>query len=81
MPRNVRNWWLELEVDGRKTMFESGPRRADGGFRLRILQRDRGGILDTGELRGRVIGDVLVMTLHSNEFQRDRANFVVETAR
>lgn len=42
MPRNVRNFWLELEVDGRKSRIKTGPRRADGGFALRILVREDG---------------------------------------
>lgn len=43
MPRNVRNFWVELEVDGRKQRaMATGPRNADGGFSLRIYQRDNG---------------------------------------
>ena len=43
MPRNVRNFWLDLDVDGR-SRIETGPRSKDGGFRLTILIRDAGGI-------------------------------------
>ena len=43
-PRNLRNFWIELEVDGRKTMIETGPRHADGGFDLIIKVREGKGV-------------------------------------
>jgi len=45
MPRNVRNFWVNLEVDGRRTEIATGPRRRDGGFTLTVYQRDDGGIM------------------------------------
>ncbi len=42
MPRNVRNFWLEIEVDGRKSRIGVGPVRKNGGFTLSIRQRDDG---------------------------------------
>lgn len=56
MPRNVRNWWIELEVDGKKTKIGAGPRRKDGGFTLRIHQRNRGGVVKNVV---RIDGDVV----------------------
>jgi hypothetical protein len=47
MPRNVRNFWIELDVDGRKERVETGPVRADGGFQMTIRIRDEGSISDT----------------------------------
>lgn len=38
----VRNWWIELEIDGRTTRLEGGPRSKNGGFRLTIHQRTDG---------------------------------------
>lgn len=46
MPRNVRNFWLELEIDGRPTKIAAGPRASDGGFTLHIGIREDGGIAD-----------------------------------
>ena len=57
MPRNVRNFWLELDVDGCKTRVETGPRAKDGGFTLNILQRDNGSIVKAMELWGHVTDD------------------------
>jgi hypothetical protein len=38
----VRNFWIEATVDGRETPIVFGPRAKDGGFTLRIYQRDKG---------------------------------------
>ncbi len=42
--RNVRNFWIELEVDGKPTKVATGPRSKDGGFSLRVLCRENGSI-------------------------------------
>lgn len=42
MPRNVRNFWIEATIDGRGSKLEGGPRAKDGGFDLKIFQRDKG---------------------------------------
>jgi len=57
MPRNVRNFWLELEVDGKKTPVATGPVAKDGGFQMIIRQRDNGEVTKAGELHGRVDQD------------------------
>lgn len=66
MPRNVRNFWLELEVDGRKAKVATGPRRSDGGFRLTILIRKDGNICqEEVVIRGDATGDGnLIITSH-----------------
>lgn len=45
-PRNVRNFFLSLSVDGRKSTVETGPVRADGGFTPAIRIRKDGRISD-----------------------------------
>jgi len=42
MPRNVRNFWIEVSADGYRQPVALGPRKKDGGFRLTVRQRDRG---------------------------------------
>ena len=42
MPRVVRNFWLEADVDGRVSTVAGGPRGKDGGITLRIYQRSGG---------------------------------------
>ena len=39
MPRTVRNFWIEVEIDGRRHSFEGGPRSKDGGYTVRVYQR------------------------------------------
>lgn len=57
MPRNVRNFWLELTVDGKSTRVETGPMAKDGGFKLVILQRDKGSNIHAMEVQGRAKSD------------------------
>ena len=47
MPRNVRNFWISLNVDGKKHEVATGPRRKDGGFDINIKLREHGHISDT----------------------------------
>lgn len=44
MPRNVRNFWIELEVDGKQTKIATGPRSVEGGFSLRVRMRQHGAV-------------------------------------
>lgn len=44
MPRNTRNFWLNINVDGRKAKVGTGPRSRSGGFRCQVLQRADGAI-------------------------------------
>ena len=64
MPRNVRNFWVELDVDGRRSRVETGPVRKDGGFSLTIRARERSSISPTTlEVRGYVDGSGKVLSL------------------
>ena len=38
----VRNFWIEANVDGRKTKLTGGPRSKDGGLALDIFMRSDG---------------------------------------
>jgi hypothetical protein len=44
MPRNVRNFWIETTVDGRKSKIATGPRRKGGGFNIVVRVREKGQI-------------------------------------
>lgn len=48
----IRNFWLDVNIDGRKTNLEGGPRSRFGGFLARINQRDRGSITTPIEIEG-----------------------------
>ena len=36
----VRNFWIEADIDGRMTKLAGGPVSEDGGFTMRICQRN-----------------------------------------
>ena len=61
MPRNVRNFWIEADIDGQKSGIAGGPQRKDGGFDLTIKQRSDGQIVEALEVLGRVIDGELVL--------------------
>jgi hypothetical protein len=62
MPRNVRNWWIELDVDGKKIDINTGPRSKSGGFNINIWQRDMGAVTGSLIISGEVEGDTLTLT-------------------
>lgn len=57
MPRNVRNWWIEAEIDGRTARIGAGPQSQNGGIFLRVLQRQQGGIIEALRAVGEVQAD------------------------
>lgn len=73
--RNVRNFWIEVEVDGRKEKIETGPRNADGGFMITIGMRTKKG--DMGENKLKVYGYVKNKETKSKE--RDLIIWVEDT--
>ena len=42
MPRNVKNFWATLQVDGSEKTTSRGPRARDGGLLITVKQRHRG---------------------------------------
>lgn len=38
----VRNFWVDVYIDGRKARLEGGPRGKDGGMLVTIYQRHNG---------------------------------------
>jgi hypothetical protein len=52
MPRNVRNFWFEADVDGRDSVLAGGPVAKDGGFRCKILIRRNGEVDTAAIIRG-----------------------------
>lgn len=60
MPRNVRNFWLTLKVDGKKTDVATGPRARSGGFRCHVLMRSEGAIYDKEVVLEGIVSDGLL---------------------
>ena len=44
MPRNVRNFWVDLSVDGRKDSVGTGPREKTGGMDATFYIRKDGDV-------------------------------------
>lgn len=42
MPKNVRNFWLEADIDGRKTKLVGGPQPKNGGMYIELFVRHKG---------------------------------------
>lgn len=47
----VRNFWVESQVDGRRTPIKGGPARKDGGLDLQLFQREDGAITQPIEIQ------------------------------
>ena len=45
MPRNVRNFWVDLSVDGRRSDVGTGPVSRSGGLYARFYIRDKGEVV------------------------------------
>lgn len=50
----VRNWWIDADIDGRKTELSGGPRSKSDGFNLRVYQRDEGSVVQVLYIYGLV---------------------------
>ena len=83
MARNVRNFWIELDVDGYKTKVKRGPRGRFGGFHMIISMRDNGEISNKQyHIRGGCCPDEsLILTVDDCKYPYHFPNIVQETRR
>lgn len=65
MPRNVRNFWIATQVDGRKTHDATGPRRKDGGFRTSIEMRYAGAVTHALTIEGVALDGELRLVVYN----------------
>jgi len=56
MPRNVRNSWVDLSVDGRSDIG-TGPASADGEMAARFFVRDKGNVVKSVTVLTLVLSD------------------------
>ena len=74
----LRNFWLEAQVDGRKTKLTGGPKNKTGGMHTKVYVRDRGASVLACKIVCRECdGDLIVMIydkdghlIHSNTTER-----------
>ena len=72
MPRNVRNFWIRANIDGRAQALEGGPRSKAGGFDLTIRARIDGEPHEALTILGRIdrmTGDI-VMHIDTRNIER-----------
>jgi hypothetical protein len=62
MPRTVRNFWIEVTIDGKTSKFAGGPQSKDGGFTLIVKQRNSGEVTEALHVEGRVLADGSLQT-------------------
>ena len=63
----VRNFWVEAEVDGRKTPIAFGTQGEGDGFHLTVYMRNKGEVEAVLGLQGKVVGKNLELWIDSSE--------------
>jgi len=59
--RNARNFWVEMDIDGRSAVA-TGPRNFTGGYHIVLMQRKEGQPGKIGYVEGKVLQDGTLMT-------------------
>ena len=81
MPRNVHNFWIEIDIDGRKERIKVGPESADGGFTMVIYQRDKrqvSGISEALLIWAAADGETLTLTITPEDRKEGRFHVVTK---
>ena len=55
----IRNFWIEVEIDGRKTKLKGGPVSKDGEMKVKLYQRDEGAIHEAVDIVCKRVDDQL----------------------
>lgn len=63
----ICNFWVDINIDGRKTRLSGGPKNKDGGFSMAIYQRDKGQSVKALEIEGVVEDNKLAIYVHDEE--------------
>ena len=78
----VRNFWVDINVDGRATRVGTGPRRKDGGMSARFRIREDGGISEKSiTVEGREINGKLMLSAFLVEGSETVDSITIETKR
>ena len=64
--KNMRNFWVEVDVDGYQNILKGGPRHKEGGTDITLYQREDGASKTAVEIRCRAYGSLLVTTVDIN---------------
>lgn len=66
MPRNVRNGWAVVGVDGKASKLASGPRGADGGLTVTVYVRSAGSVVAGCSVRQWVQDGAVVLAVYDD---------------
>lgn len=68
----IRNFWIEVEIAGRKTKLKGGPANKLGGMKVTLYQRDKGTIHKsvTVDCEADAMGNLMttVNTIKTNDY-------------
>ena len=58
----MRNFWIEVQIDGRATPLRGGPISKDGGFSITVYMKQKGESVEAMTVTGQVTrdGDLLI---------------------
>lgn len=79
MPRNVRNFWLDAQIDGRKETLSGGPVSKEGGLDVKIYMRDKGEVSHALSVKAYIARGKLVLSVWSSN--QDKEVYHLETER
>ena len=60
----IRNFWIKVAIDDRKTVLSGGPKNKDGEFFMTIYQRNDGRSVKALEIEGIIVDDKLAIYVH-----------------
>lgn len=70
----LRNFWLETEIDGRKTKLKGGPKSRTGGMRTKVYVRDQGTSVLACKIICRECGNDLIVMIYDKDGQLIHSN-------
>lgn len=79
MPRVVRNFWIDADIDGRKETLSGGPNRKDGGMWAKIYMRNKGSVSHAVTIKAVERGGKLELEIWGPN--QDKVVFRMETER
>ena len=63
----VRNFWIDVNIDGRQTFLSGGPKAKTGGMDITIYQRNEGSIKKAISIYCRADGDRLYTEVYADD--------------
>ena len=77
----IRNFWIEVEIDGRKTKLNGGPVNKDGKMKVKLYQRDEGTIHEAVTITCENVDDQLLTQIVAKSPDGSSAASAVRTTR